>query len=115
MEINSVIKNRFVKDNSFNIPTVQSPYFEYFLNLYENEYKTKSKFIQFKKILEYFNGKENYLDFMAKLNEYIINKIKNSEEYELLNSYDLNNFKTSLKIQKQNLYIEENDNKISYL
>lgn len=48
---------------------------------------------------------------MAKLNEYIINKIKNSEEYELLNSYDLSDFKTSLKIQKQNLYIEENDNK----
>lgn len=111
MEINSTIKNRFVKDNSFNIPTVQSPYFEYFLDLYEEEYKTKSKFIQFKKILEYFDGEENYLDFMAKLNEYIINKIKNSEEYELLNSYDLSDFKTSLKIQKQNLYIEENDNK----
>jgi len=47
MDISKKLKSRYIKDYSLSIPILESPYFEYFLDLYEKIY-TNPKVIFYK-------------------------------------------------------------------
>jgi hypothetical protein len=53
-KINISVKKRFVRDCSLPIPVLQDPYFEYFLELYDNVFETKKKFLLLKESIAAF-------------------------------------------------------------
>jgi hypothetical protein len=53
------MRKKFVKDFSLSIPVTESPYFEYFLNLYEHDYKAKTTFDHFVETVTSYEQQHN--------------------------------------------------------
>jgi hypothetical protein len=72
-------RKKFVKDGLYPIPVVQSPYFEYFLDLYEDVYQTKTKWNQI------MNNEIGYQEFFRQANlltKKIIRAVESTEEFK---------------------------------
>ena len=78
------LRGRFVKDYNLPIQVLVSPYFEYFLDLYQEDYGSKSKWDKLQKEIETrFEGKPGkYLDHFYITRNKIIEDIEKSENYK---------------------------------
>ena len=97
------LRRRFVKDYNLPINVVDSPYFEYYMDLYDwfpkKEYQSLVEEIDTK-----FGGNINlWLEEYSKIRDEIITKIENSEGYKLFNNLELKTLKlselTSMKLK----------------
>lgn len=97
------LRRRFVKDYNLPINVVDSPYFEYYMDLYDwfpkKEYQSLVEEIDTK-----FGGNINlWLEEYSQIRDEIITKIENSEGYNLFNNLDLKTLKpselTSMKLR----------------
>lgn len=84
------LRRRFVKDYNLPINVVDSPYFEYYMDLYDwfpkDEYQNLVNDID-----ERFGGNINlWLDEYAKIRDEIITTIENSDAYKKFNTCDMN-------------------------
>ncbi len=50
------LKKRFVKDFSLPIPVVKSPYFDYYIEMYDGLFKTKEKYLMMLAEIKVING-----------------------------------------------------------
>lgn len=97
------LRRRFVKDYNLPINVVDSPYFEYYMDIYDwfpkKEYQSLVEEIDTK-----FGGNINlWLEEYSKIRDEIITKIENSEGYGIFNNLDLKTLKpselTSMKLK----------------
>lgn len=110
--LNNDIKKRFVKDNSLPINLIQSPYFEYYIELYDDLFNIEDKLKNLYKVLDNLNSSQDFFDLSSQIKNDIQNDIKKSNFYNDFNNSNLNNmFEKNIisnQIEKQDLYIEEN-------
>lgn len=83
-KIDLELKKRFVKDYNLPIQVLASPYFEYFLDLYQEDYGSKSEWDKLQKEIETkFEGNSGkYLDHFYIIRNKIIEDLENSMEYK---------------------------------
>jgi len=108
-DIPNGVRARFVKDYSLPIQLVQSPYFEYFLDLY-SDYLHINHGLNFLKDALSVMDEQKFFAANNKLRENVVNDIKSTHLYGLMNDkafYWMQN----LTIPNRKLYIEENHNK----
>jgi len=112
------LKNRFISDYNLNmIQVLQSPYFEYYLDLYEPYNQARTKWNKLVLLInEHFNGNEHlFLEEYAKQRDNIITSIEKSETYKEFNIFDMSAYNglnvAFHKLPKSSVYIESNNGK----
>ena len=104
-----VLKKRFCKDNNLPIVVYDNPYFYERLCTLDVLFDCVDKFEDFCEELSIYSCEQEYIEYYNAVKDTVISHIKNKEDYIKFNKeifkIDTNAFK------KQNLYIEENDDK----
>lgn len=87
MSIDIDVRKKFVKDNNFPIQVLESPYFEYFLELYEPLLGSETTWLSLQKeIQDKFDGKPGkWLSYSYEIQDKIISDILDSEGYKKFN------------------------------
>lgn len=113
MKKNIDLLRRFVKDNDLPIPIIgNGNYFNYYINLYEKEYKSLTKYKNLEILIDRnFNGESTqFLTKYYEIREHIIKTVENSEAYQKFNTMDMSVFsiKNKKNITTNNIYNENN-------
>jgi hypothetical protein len=114
MELSNSLKQRFIKDYNLPIQVFDKEYFDYYLDLYEESFGTRTKMDRLIYLINSrFNGNcQLFLDEYAKVRDSIICTIENSESYKSFNAFDMSKYKIpNLEISSTNIYNENNDGK----
>lgn len=115
MKENIAIKKRFVSDMNIPINVFDEPYFSYYINLYEDYFKSKTKWNDLAQTVDNrFNGSpELFLEEYASVRDKIITDILDSESYKEFISKDLSEYDIpNRNFPSSNVYKEINDGKI---
>lgn len=88
---NKVLK-RFVKDYSLPIQVIQEPYFNYFMELYNQQYKTKDKYSLLEQAVSQFNSEEEFLNHYYVIRDKMIKEVESTEAYKEFNSMKIDRF-----------------------
>jgi len=83
---------RFIKDYKLPIQVVQEPYFSYFMNLYDDQYRTKENFKLLKDARSQFDSDDEFLAEYYKIRDNVINTIKLLPEYKTYNEIDMKEY-----------------------
>lgn len=108
MELSNSIKQRFVKDFKLPINLIQDPYFEYFIELYDEEFKTKEKLQILEKYVATLSNHEEFFSKSKDISEAIKSAIQNTQAYTDFNNADLTKYPSIKDIAQQNIYIVPN-------
>lgn len=111
IELSNSVKQRFVKDFKLPINLVQDPYFDYFMDMYSEEYKTYQKLELLNNLLAKCETQEDFFQKGTVLSEKIKDFIKNTKAYAEFNSCDLTKFPQNKNLSQQNIYIVPNIDK----
>lgn len=114
MELSNSLKLRFIKDYNLPIQVFDKEYFDYYLDLYEKPFGTRTKMDKLINLInDQFNGNDQlFLNEYAKVRDNIICTIENSTSYKEFNTVDMNRYQIpKLNISSNNVYNESNDNK----
>lgn len=115
MEISVHSKRRFVKDFMLPISVCDSPYFEYFLSLYQDVFATKTKYEMFVDLVNRLGGEEQFFQYSSKIQQEAIEKMKTMDSYKnfIEDTSDLfSGYKwTFNKIPKGQVYKSDSDGK----
>ena len=113
---NKDLANRFVSDYKLPIQLTDEKYFFYFLDLYEKEFKSLTKYANLCNLIKNrFNNNPNlFLDEYYKVRDTIIKTVENSEAYHKFNTMDMSCFaiKNKKNITSNNIYNEQNVGKL---
>jgi hypothetical protein len=104
MFISHTLRKRFIKDCKFPISLVQDPYFEYFLDLYEDYYGSKSAYTQFSELVYRLGGEEQFFVESKRITDSIIRDISETPEYIDFNTTDLSFFDVTGGVSQKNIY-----------
>lgn len=111
----SLVK-RFVDDYKLPIQMTDEKYFFYYLDLYEKEFETKTKYEKLcRTITEYYDGSpKSFLDTFYKVRDDIIKTVENSDAYKDFTRMPMDrfSFKNNDNITANNIYKETNIGKI---
>ena len=113
MKKNIDLLRRFVKDDDLPIPIIgNGNYFNYYINLYEKEYKSLTKYKNLEILIDRnFNGESTqFLTKYYEIRDNIIKTVENSEAYQKFNIMDMSVFsiKNKKNITTNNIYNENN-------
>ena len=109
MEITTQIKKRFCKDLKIPINIFQEPYFEYFVDLYDEHYKVREKLEWLNEVLKDCKAQEDFFGMSERISKEMKESIKNTSAYKAFNSFDSQTqFLTKEKIPQTNIYIVPN-------
>lgn len=111
IELSNAIKQRFVKDFKLPINLVQEPYFNYFIELFDNEYKTKEKLFLLNEVLVDCETQEDFFQKGKIISDKIKEFIKNTETYEKFNSCNMEFYQKNKNLMQQNIYTTNNIDK----
>lgn len=111
------LRKRFVSDFNLPIQVLQDPFFDYYLDLYEEVHKTRTKWNELILMIinEYDGNYDLWLEYYAKVRDEIINTIEKMPEYIKFSQIDdMNQYKLSLKdnYPDVNIYNENFNNHI---
>lgn len=108
LRYNRDLVNRFINDYKLPIVMNSVKYFFYFLELYENEFQSLTKWKKLWDMIDNrFNGNENdFLKYFYDVREKVITDTANSESYQKFNTMDMNKFKVIDKpnVSSNNIY-----------
>lgn len=111
MELTNRLKRRFIKDSGLSIPLTDSPYFEYFIDLYDKAFHTKEKLSIFMKIVERFEEESEVLDYLQSITNRIIEDIQNKDVYKDFLTADMNQFAIKSRYPSSSIFKEVNTGK----
>lgn len=103
------LRKRFVNDHSLPIQVLQSPYFDYFIDLYETLYQSRTNYARFMSEVEHLGGEEAYLSYYNQVKDNMITHVKQKEAFQQFNQTLLSEFHVKTPLPKRNLYQEENN------
>jgi len=112
LRYNKDLVNRFISDYKLPISVNLEKYFFYFLNLYEDKYKSASKWKTLWNLIdgEYGGDEKKFLDEYYKIRDRIITSISESNAYQEFNTMDMSHFSVINKdsVSTNNIYNCEN-------
>jgi len=111
MKITHTLRKRFVKDCKLPIPLIQDPYFDYFLDLYENFYSTRSLYDTFCSLVEKLGGEDSFFKESKKITDSIIRDISKTKAYLDFTKRDLSRYDVKSEVKKRNIYHQDHVNK----
>lgn len=106
-KLDEVTKKQFIRDYKLPIQIVKEGFFEYFLELYQNQYKSLDKYELLLKTIQDVGGLEKFTEESKKLRESAINFIKEQPIYKQFESDKLEEYNVSFGY-RNNLYQELN-------
>ena len=104
MKISHSLRKRFVKDTKLPIRLLQDPYFEYFLDLYENFYGSRTKYVSFCELVDRLGGEDPFFKESKRITDSLIGDISATSAYISFNTCDLTDFNTSPQVKERNIY-----------
>lgn len=108
MKTSHSLRKRFVKDCQLPISLIQDPYFDYFIDLYEEFYKSKTLYTQFCDLVNRLGGEEPFFKESNRITDSIIKDISDTPEYSKFNTCDLSEYETKSEVRQQNVYHQQN-------
>lgn len=111
MEYNKELVKRFVSDFKLPIAIISEPYFSYFINLYESEFSSLSKYKKLCDIVcNRYNGDANaFLSEYYGIRDNIIKTVENSESYKRFNTLSMSQYKIpNINVSKNAVYNQSN-------
>ena len=112
MEITTALKKRFVKDHKLPITIFKEPYFSYFVDTYEDLFKSKTLYNEFVATVAKFGGESGFFSESKRIQNDIISDIGSSHAYLDFISCDMSGFKTPTLVSEGNLYNANNHDKL---
>lgn len=113
--MNKSIIKRFVKDYSLPIPVVKEDYIPYYLDLYEEDFGSRTKFNMLlstiEEIKKKYGGDDNmFLDYYYEVRNNVIDAVTSNPAYKKFNHMDMNEFsiKDKPNVSSNNIYNETN-------
>lgn len=88
MTISESLARKFIKDTSLPIPVFSNPYFDYFIDLYEEYSNSKTKYNEFLNLVNKL-GEESFFETSREITDSIIYNIKNNPSYINFNETNL--------------------------
>ena len=108
MKTSHSLRKRFVKDCKLPIALLQDPYFEYYIDLYEEFYKSKTLYMQFCDLVERLGGEEQFFKDSKRITDSVISAISETPAYKLFNVGDLSKYDSKSEVRQQNVYHQQN-------
>jgi len=108
IKINDETKRQFIKDYELPSQVVQEPYFSYFLELYEEDYKSRTRYDLLIKTVENLGGLKEFISASRKAREQAIDFIADQHGYKELVNDKLEHLNSSTFSRKENLYNQDN-------
>lgn len=108
------LKKRFVSDMNLPICIFDEPYFTYFINLYENNLQSLTKWNSLCELIKnsFKNNTDLFLKEYYRVRDEIITDILNSDSYKEFNNMDMSMFATKkYGFSTSNIYNEANNNR----
>jgi hypothetical protein len=87
----SVLK-RFIKDYSLPIQLVREPYYDYFIDLYNDTYNSKSKYQLLCDAVSQLNGEENFMSEYHRIKDKVLDAMKQNPVYIEFNNSKLEEY-----------------------
>jgi len=112
MSISKKLHSRFIKDYSLPIPVTESPYFDYFINLYDDLYNTIAKFDVFKTSIAKYKNEQLFFEQYNRIKDKIITAIKQTDAYNQFITIDIQkkyNYDGTKWNKRTQVYKPEND------
>ncbi len=106
------ILRRFVKDYSLPIVLFDEEHFNYYIDLYDDLFDTKKKFELLNQTVSILGGESEFFKEADRIQNSVIDHIKNKPEYQLFISCDMNRYTKVVDLPEKNLYIPENDGEV---
>ena len=106
MELTNRLKRRFIKDCGLPIAITDSPYFEYFIDLYDEAFNTKTKLATFKAIVDRFDEEGEVLDYLQSITNSIIANIQEKDSYKNFLNTNMNKFAIKSKYPSSSIFKE---------
>jgi len=107
----SSLKKRFVKDHKLPIAIFKEPYFSYYLDIYEDLFKSQTLYNEFVSVVLKFGGESGFFEESKRIQNEIISDIGETHAYLDFISCDMAEFKTDTLVSEGNLYNANNHNK----
>lgn len=108
MKTSHSLRKRFVKDYKLPIALLQDPYFEYYIDLYEDFYKAKTLYSQFIDLLNRLGGEDAFFKESKRITDSVIEDISATDAYVSFNTGDLAKYDSKTVIRQQNIYHQQN-------
>lgn len=89
--LNLEVRKRFVSDMKLSFPVLDDPYFDYYVDLYNEHHKSKEKLDLLINEIEKFGSQEDFLKAYYEVRDNILTALKN-EAYNDFISMDMNKF-----------------------
>lgn len=89
--LNLEVRKRFVNDMNLSFPVLEDPYFDYYVDLYNEHHNSKEKLNLLIKEIEKFDSQEDFLKDYYKTRDNILEALKN-DAYNNFISMDMNKF-----------------------
>lgn len=103
------LRKRFIRDQQLPIQVLQSPYFDYFLDLYETLYQSRTKYTLFLKEVAQMGGEEGYLNAYDEVKNKILSHVQSKVSFQRFNQDEMSAMNVQTNLPKAKLYYEEND------
>lgn len=110
MFITDDLKKKFVRDVGVPIKVLEEPYFSHYLDLYEEEFQSKTKWDEFMEFLQLFEDADDYFEKYNEVKDAAIEYLKSQpkltyfRQNEDMNKYSIKN----INIPKSGIYKEDN-------
>lgn len=91
MKLNLDVRQRFVSDMKISFPVLEDPYFDYYVELYDEHHKTKEKLALLISEIEKFNSQGEFLEAYYEVRNNILTALKN-EAYNEFIEMDMSKF-----------------------
>ena len=115
LSVSSAAVKRFVKDQNIPIGILEEPYFSYYINLYEPDFKTKTAFAKFLNAVTKAGGSECFLDKYYAIRDNILESIKDKPSYQEFLAADMGKYAVTginiPNIKDTNIYTADNHGK----
>lgn len=102
------LEARFVKEYSVPIPVPVSPYFEYYLDLFEEHFQSRTKFEGLKKTIKDLGNEQKFFSETKNFTNSFIDTISKLPQYKEFIEDDFKKFIFTKKVKGQELYAKSN-------
>lgn len=103
MELNDGTKRQFVKDFKLPIQIVEKGYFEYLIELFQEQYQSRDKLDLLKETISQFDDIDEFNEYCRNVRHEAIDSVSNNEAFKTFSEEKLTSFNTKFGY-KTNLY-----------
>ena len=107
------LNKKFIRDCKLPIPTGKSPFFEYFIDMYEDLLSSRTLYKQFLDDIKDFNTEQEVFEYYNQLKESVIQFLKSSKEFDTLVNMDLNDYGVRSEYTSRDIFNTANSDSLA--